>query len=324
MSSFRTVLPEFPAPFRLGYTDRLMLLGSCFTENISARLQTARFSLLSRPFGTVYNPISMARCLNRLVPGNQPFNQNEIFENAGLWRSWEHHSDFAAPEPLETLRIINTRYDEAAAFLKNTNTLLLTLGTADVHMLKTTGQVVANNHKMPAEAFETRRMTPEEVAETLGLVLEKMPHCRVVLTVSPVRHLRLGLHENQLSKSVLLLACDMLVRNHPNVFYFPAYELQLDDLRDYRFYTDDMIHPAGPAVEYIWKYFSKTFFSAETQELVRQLEKLHRAVLHRPFHPDTPEHQAFKMAQLQNVQMLEKKYPFLNLQIEKTHFSQSI
>ena len=290
MPSFRTVLPEFSAPFRLEHTDQLMLLGSCFTENISARLQTARFPLLSRPFGTVYNPISMARCLERLMEKNKPFNQNEIFENAGLWRSWEHHSDFAGPESEETLRIINTRYEEAAAFLKNTNTLLLTLGTADVHLLKTTGQVVANNHKMPAAAFETRRMTPDEVAEILAGVLEKMPQCRVVLTVSPVRHLRLGLHENQLSKSVLLLACDQLAHRVPNVCYFPAYELQLDDLRDYRFYTDDMIHPAGQAVEYIWKYFSKTFFSAETMELVKQLEKLHRAVLHRPFHPDTPEH----------------------------------
>lgn len=323
MPSFRTVLPEISAPFRLGHTDRLMLLGSCFTENISTRLQTARFSLLSRPFGTVYNPISMVRCLERLMAGDQPFNREELFEHAGLWRSWEHHSDFAAPKPETALLKINTAYHDAAAFLRSANTLLLTLGTADVHLLKANGQVVANNHKMPAAAFETHRMTPEEVAGTLGSVVAKLPHCRVVLTVSPVRHIRLGLHENQLSKAVLLLACDLLARRFPHVFYFPAYELQLDDLRDYRFYADDMIHPAAQAVAYIWKYFSKTFFSAETVELVRQLEKLYRATLHRPFHPDTPEHQAFKAEQLKKVAALEKKHPFLNLQNEKDHFGHS-
>ena len=279
--------------------------------------------MFSRPFGTVYNPISMARCLDRLLEGNKPFFQNELFENAGLWRSWEHHSDFAAPDPLETLLIINTRYNEAASFLKTTNTLLLTLGTADVHLLKTTGQVVANNHKIPAAAFETRRMTPEEVAETLSVVLKKMLHCRVILTVSPVRHLRLGLHENQLSKAVLLLACNILTRKFPNVCYFPAYELQLDDLRDYRFYADDMIHPARQAVDYIWKYFSKIFFSPETMDLVFQLEKLDRALQHRPFHPESSEHQAFKITQLLRVQAMTTKYPFLNLQAELKHFSPS-
>jgi hypothetical protein len=320
MPSFRTVLPDVDMPFRLDHHNRLLLLGSCFTENISNRLQIAKFTLLSRPFGTVYNPISIARCLSRLLQGDAVFTAGELFEHAGLWRNWDHHSDFAAPDAQEALLKINTAYRDAAAFIQSMDTLVITLGTADVHVLKKTGEVVANNHKMPSTLFDTRRMTPDETAGVLAAVFENLPDCRIVLTVSPVRHTRLGLHENQLSKAVLLLACDQLVRRFPNVVYFPAYEILLDDLRDYRFYAEDMIHPSALAVDYIWKTFGNAFFSPETMALVRDLERLHRAVNHRPFHPDTPEHRAFKAGQWAKVRALQAQYPFLNLAEEERYF----
>jgi hypothetical protein len=245
-----------------------------------------------------------------------------LFENGGLWRSWDHHSDFAGPSKIRTLEGINRAYRLAAAFLANATTVLVTLGTADVHHLRTDGRVVANNHKMPADGFDTFRMTPEAVAETLHSAFDRLPGRRFVLTVSPVRHLRLGLHGNQLSKAALLLGADLLARQRTDTTYFPAYELLLDDLRDYRFYTDDLLHPTPLAVDYIWQHFARTFFDVPTAQLVGELEKLHRAVRHRPFHPYTPEHQAFRAAQRERVEALAARYPTLNFSAERAHFAQ--
>jgi hypothetical protein len=301
MNSFRTIFPGMASPFQIGHHDRILLSGSCFTEHIGSRLNDLRFRTLVNPFGIVYNPFSIADALARLSDGNAIYTRDSIFENQGVWRSWDHHSQFAKPDPVETLNGMNDAFRESSLFLKDTTYLLITLGTADVFYLYETGKIVANNHKMPDRLFGTRRLSVDFVADVLtgclGSLLEKNPGMRFILTVSPVRHLRKGMIENQRSKAVLCLACEAVCRQIPEAHYFPAYEILLDDLRDYRFYTSDMIHPSDVAVNYIWDYFSGTYFSESTRQTNAALEKINAALRHRPFNQDTEQHRAFLAAQ---------------------------
>ncbi len=324
MKHFRTILPVQPAPFSIGYEDSLLLIGSCFTENMGERLRAGKFRAKVNPFGIVYNPLSIALCLERLCGDVQPFEEQDLFENAGLWHSWEHHGHFSKPDKKEALGNINAALQTAAGHLKTTNRLLLTLGTAHVFSLRKTGQVVANNHKMPASLFEERRLSVPEMVEALVLVLEKIKlqnaDLQVIVTVSPVRHIRNGLVENQRSKATLLLACEEICHTLPFAFYFPAYELLLDDLRDYRFYGPDMLHPSEVAADYIWQFFGDTFFSEDTRRLQARIEKIVTAARHRPFHADTPEHRAFAQGQLEAIDRLLKEYPELDFSEEIRHF----
>lgn len=255
---------------------------------------------------------------------NQSFEEGDLFEHAGLWHSWEHHGHFSRPDRAAALAGINTALQSAAAHLKKTNRLLLTLGTADVFRLRSTGQVVANNHKMPAALFEQSRISVAETTERITTVLEKIkvqnPDVQVILTVSPVRHIRNGLVENQRSKATLLLACEQICAAVSYSYYFPAYELLLDDLRDYRFYAEDMLHPSEVGADYIWQFFGDTFFSEETRRLYTRVEKITAAMQHRPFHPETPEHRAFARAQLVAIEQLSEEHPELDFSMEKGHF----
>lgn len=297
MNSFRTVLPQETSQFKISHRDCLLMIGSCFTENIGKRLSERKFNILINPFGIVYNPVSMASCLERLLSPAPLFQEHELFQYAGLWHSREHHGRFSRPDRAETLAGINEACEAAAQQLKSCNRLLLTLGTADVFYLKEPGRVVANNHKMPAAHFQERRVSFQEIADTFRPLLERLfhlnPELQVIFSVSPVRHTRNGLIHNQLSKSSLLLACDALCAEFPQVHYFPAYELLLDDLRDYRFYASDMLHPSEVAVDYIWNYFSDMYFTEETRKLNLAVEKILAALNHRPFNPDSEEYREF-------------------------------
>lgn len=318
------MLKSQPAPFAIGHTDRLVLIGSCFTENIGQRLSDFKFPVLTNPFGIVYNPASIVGCLERLFAENQFFSEKDIFENAGLWHSWEHHGRFSKPDKTEMLAGLNVAYSEAAAFLKTTNRLLLTFGTADVFELRITGQIVANNHKIPAVHFQERRLPVAEIVESTVRILQKIKSenadLQVVVTVSPVRHLRGGAVTNQRSKASLVLVCEEICRRLEFAHYFPAYELLLDDLRDYRFYAADMVHPSDVAVEYIWDFFADTFFSEKTKTLNERIGKIAAAARHRPFNPDTAEHRAFARAQLEAIENLKKEWPGLDFGVEETWF----
>lgn len=322
---FRTALSPTPAPFRIGHTDRLLLLGSCFTEHIGARLAAGKFQTLTNPFGIAYNPAAMLSCLERVRASDRNFGEAELFQNAGLWRSWAHHGSFAKADKTAALAGINAAYHAAADWLPNCTRLLLTFGTADVFMLNGTDQIVANNHKMPAAHFAPRRLAVAEIVDSAVAVLEKMREkktdLQVIVTVSPVRHLREGAIANQRSKATLVLACDALCRQLPYAHYFPAYELLLDDLRDYRFYAADMIHPSEVAVDYIWQHFCDTYFSAETLVLLRDISKLQAAAQHRPLHPDAPAHQRFVETQLAALERLQQAWPSLDFEAERRQFT---
>lgn len=327
METFRTCIPLAKPSFSLTHDDHMVLLGSCFTEHFGERLLHGKFDVEVNPNGIVYNPVSIGLSLLRLLQ-HQPYTASDLFALNGLWHSWAHHGHFSESSPEDVLRKIDAAFGNAQTALARCTCLMLTLGTAQVHRLLDSGAVVANNHKAPAAWFAQEMLNVGQCVEALAPVLSVLhvqrPEIQVLLTVSPVRHTRQGMVENQRSKAALVLACAELERQLPFVSYFPAYELLLDDLRDYRFYAADMIHPSAVAVDYIWAYFSRAFFSDDTRALLHRLTRLRLAVQHRPFRPDTAAHRTFLETQLAEVIAMQELMPQLDFSAERLHFEQQM
>ena len=323
MASFRTEIPPTQSDIKIAHKHQLLCVGSCFAEHIGSRLEQLKFPTLTNPFGIIYNPISIAQVLEKIIGGNN-FEVNDLFENQGLWHSFDHHGHFSHPDKFTALQQINQSLNNAKLFLENTNRLVLTLGTANVFIDKRTNAIVANCHKMPGQTFERRRLDVEEIVKPLVYVLQKLKgkcdDLEVIVTVSPVRHLRDGLIENQRSKATLLLGLEAVCQALSFVHYFPSYEIVLDDLRDYRFYEKDLSHPNELAVEYIWSYFEHSFFSQSTKALCQRITQLISAAAHRPFHPASAAHQSFLKKQLLIIEKLRQEYPLLNFSKEKEKF----
>ena len=282
---FRTEITLSPAAFSISHSDKVMMIGSCFVENISERMLHAGFAVNVNPFGVVYNPASVADSLRQLIV-YQPYTEEDLFLHEGIYHSFSHHSRFSGTDKVAVLEKINTSLAEASDFLRQANLLIITFGTASVYCLASTGEIVSNCHKLPAREFEEKRLTVEQITELWKQLIKELrtvnPDLKILFTVSPIRHRKHGEHANQLSKSVLLLAIDEIVQSHTQCFYFPAYEIVLDDLRDYRFYADDLIHPNSQAIEYIWEKFSDTYFEPPTVELIREYEKQQKRNAHKP------------------------------------------
>lgn len=314
----RTELPAGEAEIR--HADRLLLWGSCFTESIGERLAAAKFRCLQNPFGVLYNPLSIATALQQ-VEQRKVYTSDDLFYDRGLWGSRMHHSSFSAADREECLRKVNDGIAAGAAFLDKADWLVLTFGTAWVYEWKADGSVVGNCHKLPERLFSRRLLRVEEIACAWQSLLEELrtahPQLHVLFTVSPIRHTKDGLHGNQLSKATLLLAVDCLCTSLPFCHYFPSYEILLDELRDYRFYADDMYHPSRQAVDYIWECFSATYFSEATRRLVGECQEVRRAAEHRPFHPESEAHQQFKARQRQHIARLKESYPYLDFREEE-------
>jgi hypothetical protein len=317
MKPFRTIIEPEPSLIRIDHKSKIQFHGSCFTENIGKKMEDLLFPVRVNPFGVVYNPLSVMNGLGILLDGEE-FGDDELEFHNELCFSWDHHGSFSDPVKDNCLKKINKEIKLSAKHLKQTGILLVTFGTAWIYRLKKTGQIVANCHKVPANEFDRIMLTTEDIVASwspfIAELLKKQKELKIIFTVSPVRHWKEGAHGNQLSKSVLLLAIDELCRNYPqNTGYFPAYELLLDDLRDYRFYNEDMLHPNPQAVDYIWNAFENTYFDRETREINRSLEKLNAALNHRPYNTNTIAWKKFK-ADLKNQAIsLKEKYPFLNL-----------
>ncbi len=283
--------------FQIGHESKIMLLGSCFADEMGRKLSQSGFHIMANPFGTLYNPASIAalllRCISRTQYGED---SREVFRaQDGLWHSWMHHSRFSSPRSADIVQSLNDTTARAADLLATADLLIVTLGTAVIYRLKESGMLVANCHKQPDTLFRRERLTAYDIAEQWQMLLTLLhsvnPALRVILTVSPIRHGRDGMHLNQISKGILLQAADDIVAaaaHNPDsapASYFPSYEIMLDELRDYRFYADDMIHPSPTAVEYIWQRFQQTYMTPDTQELCRRKLKewkrsQHREIIH--------------------------------------------
>jgi hypothetical protein len=285
------------APFCFSYSDRSLLLGSCFAENMGGRLNENRFETNLNPFGILYNPASIASAVRALIRPER-YAEDDLFEHEGVYHSFDHHSRFSSPSREEALENINTRLRESANGLTQATRMVVTFGSAHVYVLKSDGRVVANCHKLPDGFFARRMLSVDEIAEEWTALLHSLwehnPEIRVLLTVSPVRHRKDGAHGNQLSKAVLLLAADRLCRLFPEqVSYFPAYEIMMDELRDYRFYAEDMLHPSPQAVDYIWERFAESYLSNEAKLILKEWSEIRKALDHKPFHPESEAYKRF-------------------------------
>lgn len=308
----------------LGIThrDSIMLAGSCFASNIGSRLQERKFNIEVNPFGVLYNPLSIAAMLKRVAAG-EPFSEAsaEIFEHNGLWHSILHHGDFSRENKGDLLECINARVDKANVIAKECDAVFVTFGTAYAYILNSSGTVAGNCHKLPGGMFTRRLLGIREIVSAMSEVIEIYrnlnKNVRFIFTVSPIRHLRDGAHDNQKSKSTLLLAIDEIMQLYPeNTHYFPAYEIVLDELRDYRYYADDMVHPSNTAIEYIWECFAKCYFNEETIAVCNDMEEIVRALNHRPFDAASDGYRRFVENLQHKIESIAAKYPYLDLKNE--------
>jgi hypothetical protein len=319
MTIFRTEveIPTFKK--KLAYTDTAMLIGSCFTENIGIKLKERCFQTDVNPFGILYNPDSVANSIEILLDKRE-FTENDIFYSNENWKSFYHHSRFSNTDKKLFLSGINNNVIKSSANLKKCNYLFITFGTAWIYELLSTGQTVSNCHKLPSKEFRRHRLSPQGIIEQWQKLLEKLleinPGLNVIFTVSPIRHIKDGAHENQVSKSVLLYSIDEIIKifNTERVTYFPSYEIIMDELRDYRFYSADMLHISETAIDFIWEKFSEAILSSESKRIFPEILKSRRAASHIPFNNRSADYQLFIEKNIKKLTDLTLAYPFLNIE----------
>ena len=294
------------APFQISIRDTVLLIGSCFTENIGDKLIKHKFNALTNPLGVIYNPISLFNSLRMALDAH--LDQERIFEINQVYYHWDAHSAISDPSKKKLLMILEKQLKISQSFLKDASTLVISLGTSWVYRHRSSGQIVANCHKVPQKEFTKSLLAVEEItqnySETIEVIRSVNPALNVVFTVSPVRHVRDGLIENNQSKGILIEAVRQIISDDPKASYFPSYEILIDVLRDYRFYKEDMIHPTDQAIDYIWAKFSRSYFDKETLNFIKQWEKLIKAMNHRPFHPETSAHQQFLVSTAETLKSL--------------------
>ncbi|NMB51643.1 MAG: GSCFA domain-containing protein [Bacteroidales bacterium] len=319
----RTTFNIEPSEHKISYNDAVIFIGSCFVTYIGQRLGSAHVPVMINPFGTVFNPVSVCNSINRIITGKS-YDMAEINNYNGLWLSFDHCTDFSSESAEQTLTSINSRLKEASAFISEAHFLFVTFGTARIYRLNETGRIVSNCHKLPASYFKRELLTVDEIVRIWNLLLERLkssfPDLKVVFTISPVRHWKDGAHGNQVSKSVLFLAVEELLKHPSKPSYFPAYELLMDDLRDYRFYDDDMLHPSQKAVDYIWEEFSKCYFDSNTREIMQEVNRISKAMSHRIKNIAPNEIKKFAEASLARIVSVSKKVPSIDFQKERNYF----
>ena len=307
-------LPE--AGLELRPSSRCMAMGSCFAEHVGSLMAESGLQTDVNPFGVLYNPESIRTSLSILMYGQ--YDEKHIFKGRdGLWHSWMHSGAFSAASKEEVKNKIWERLQGSAANLKTTDLLLITFGTNRAYRLRDNElsddekkNVVANCHKEPASRFEEIELRHDEIAESWLKTLELLPsHTRVVFTVSPYRYAKYGFHESQLAKATLLLAIDDICRRYKNATYFPAYEIVLDELRDYRFYRPDMLHPSEQAVDFVFSAFSSAYFGDAMHRFLDRWHPIRKVLQHRPLHPESSEYLSLLQTTQQSLRQLRKDYP---------------
>ena len=312
---------------KIKHTDNLLLMGSCFTEQIGAKLSKNKFTLLENPNGILFNPVSIAQSISSYC-NKYEYNSKELFYYNELWGNWQHHTRFSNIDKEKSLELINASQQQAGNFIKEADWILITLGSAFVYQRKDAEKqeyknVVANCHKYPTDHFNRRLLSTEEIESQLKGMMEEVAKintkAKFIYTISPVRHLREGFVENNRSKAALIQAVHNITNE--NVFYFPAYELVIDDLRDYRFYAEDMMHPNYAATNYVWEKFIAACIDEPSQQLMKEINIINAALNHKPFNPASEAHKIFLKANYHRVKKLQEGYPYINFEEEATFFN---
>ncbi len=318
---FRTVLVPQRSAFTVDHSRAGLIAGSCFSEHIAARLTAARFPVTANPTGILFNPASIAAMIRRLSDP-VPYVLSDLRRGRGLWFSFDHHGSFSRPDPEEALSGINRALAAGAEAFSRADYAIFTFGTAWAYRSAAEGRIVANCHKCPVSEFIRSRLTVESIVDEYSALVEgPLAGKQVLLTVSPVRHVGDGLAGNAASKAVLRLAAETLVERYPaRVFYFPSYEMLVDDLRDYRFYAADMVHPSEVAVEYVWQRFAEFAMEPATRALLPKLARLAAAMSHRIVCAGASGGEAFRVSSLRLIDELQKSLPAADFSAERAHF----
>lgn len=315
-----------PPPFEKKITihDKIIMVGSCFTEHIHGYFSNYKFSCIENPHGTLFNPISIFKSIQQYVD-KTIIEEQQLFNHNGLWSHWDFHSRLSDSQLDLATDKMNAAIEKAHFFLKDANWLIITLGTSFVYENQA-AEIVANCHKVPANSFKKRLLSIQEVEDSFQQLYKKVksfnPSLNIIFTISPVRHLRDGFVENNRSKSILHHVVGNFI-NSPDVFYFPSFELIIDDLRDYRFYAEDMVHPNYQATQYVWDKFSVACIEGKTRAFMKELNQLNSATKHKPIHPDSLEHVKFREKFRAITEGLRQRFPSLNWEKEIAHFTEN-
>lgn len=309
----------------ISHTDGILMLGSCFAGNMGRFMSEYKFKVDINPFGVQYNPMSVAEAISQIII-NKTYGDEDLFKYNELWHSNMHHSDFSSKEKQEVVNKINNRILQAHNKLKQTEWVIVTFGTSFVYREKESNRLVSNCHKRPEREFIRTILTVEEIVSKYSTIISRLKevntNIKVLFTVSPIRHTKDGMHGNQVSKATLLIAVDEIIRNNSDcAYYFPSYELMMDELRDYRFYCDDFVHPTEFAIRYIWEKFSNSLFDDDTKKTITKIDEINKNLNHRAFNPNTEAHKRFLQNTKKKIESLTKEKPTLDFskEIERCH-----
>ena len=314
-----TKIPLTKSKNTIDYSSQLLLLGSCFSENIGAKLEYYKFQGLQNPFGILFHPLAIERLIEKSV-NQELFTEEDVFNENEQWHSFDAHSSLSNPSKEQIITDLNNAISRTSTQVNTASHIIITLGTAWVYRKTSSNKVVANCHKVPQSNFTKELLSVEEVIESLKRVITFVqsvnPTVQFIFTVSPVRHLKDGFLENQRSKAHLIAAIHQVL-NEDRVSYFPSYELMMDELRDYRFYAKDMIHPNETAIEYIWEKFRLVWIKDSMDNHMKKVDEIQRGLQHRPFNPDSEAHKNFLTSLRRKITHIQKEYPFMDFKISK-------
>lgn len=312
---FTTKIPVQKSSFPIDYDSKIMLLGSCFAENMGEKFNYFKFQATTNPFGIIFNAVSLEKLICRAVE-NRKFTENDIFFHNELWHCFEVHSELSNPDKDAFLESLNDLINSTNKLLNESTHIIITLGTSWVYRNIETNEIVANCHKVPQKQFTKELLSINQTEESLqnivGLIHSVNTNCNFVFTISPVRHIKDGFTENTLSKAHLIAAIHKTITHHPSpITYFPAFEIMMDELRDYRFYAEDMLHPNQTAIDYIWMQFFENYISESVFGLMNEIGSIQKGLQHRPFNPNTESHQKFLNQLDLKIKAIKNQYPFI-------------
>jgi len=312
---FTTKIPVQKSAFPIDYNSKIMLLGSCFAGNMGEKFQYFKFQAITNPFGIIFNAVSLEKLIRRAVE-NRMFTENDIIFHNDLWHCFEVHSELSNPYKDAFLESLNDLIRLTNQQLNDSTHIIITLGTSWVYRNIESNEIVSNCHKVPQKQFTKELLsinqTEESLQSIISLIHSVNPNCNFIFTVSPVRHIKDGFVENTLSKAHLVAAIHKTITHNPSLItYFPAYEIMMDELRDYRFYTEDMLHPNQTAIDYIWIQFFENYISESEFGLMNEICSIQKGLKHRPFNPNTESHQKFLNQLDLKIQTIQNQHPFI-------------
>ncbi len=316
----QTKVPLQPADHPIDYQGKVLLLGSCFVENMGDKLEYFQFPQYQNPFGVLFQPLALENLVKRALEGTY-YHPDEVFCQEGIWRCFDAHSEVRSDDQKTLVELLNQRLRLTRQWVESASHIILTLGTAWVYEHIASQKIVANCHKVPQKEFNKKLLSVDALQSSLenlaNLIGNANPKAKLIFTISPVRHLKDGFVENQQSKAHLITALHQMVSSRAqsrDIHYFSAYEIMMDELRDYRFYAQDMVHPNVLAVDYIWEKFKSVWISSEAYPIMEEVESVRKGLQHRPFNPGCEAHKKFKTSLRAKITYLQERYPFMKFE----------